>query len=336
MIKSFKVGILFKGQLFEEYSKAILNILNQNNFSAKFISEKDFDCDSIIIINPLNFLKLKFKKKIKYYGIQTEQLYLPNEYSIDTGFSNLVLLKMIINKYTAIFDWSYEAVKYIESIYPGKYFYLNHGFLTNFNESENSFDPKKEIYDICFLGWETGVDNRRQIILDNLKKKYTFFPKNKGVWGEEKRLAILQSKIILNIHFDHSLAFENPRFFEAFSLEKFLLSEDVFQSYPFEVGKHFDVFNEYNIYEKIDFYLNNSELRYKIAKNAKEKVKTLSLKNEFNKVINRMLLDKKTDTFKRKLKVFLLKFNFLNPLLFLYFRFRKAIRNFFKKKKVNG
>jgi hypothetical protein len=313
-----KIAVISKKKHFSVYREALVDSLKKCGYlveSVEYPDQISNDTKVVLIVNPIQFSDFKFKKKVSYYAIQTEQLISNTEYSIDSGFFNYLKIFLLLKKFNSFFDWSPGNVELMKKFHKN-YFYFP---FSTFPELKYKLPSQKEIYDIAFIGWDKGIDSRRKIILENIQSRYKIFPKFNNIWGEEKTLAILQSKILLNLHFDHSLAFESPRFFEYLYNKKFLLSENISNSYPFVENIDYASFNFKNIYEKIDFFLANQEEREKFILNGYLKSISNSMEINISIITNRISLDNVNVTPKRKLKNFIV-FNIRNTLIkrFLY------------------
>jgi hypothetical protein len=141
-------------------------------------------------------------------------------------------------------------------------------------------------YDVLFVGKPTGINNRREKILEKIDKKFKLYPKSYGLWGDEKRNAILSSKICLNIHFEFSYVFESPRIYEYIVNKRFVLSESIINSFPFEKGRHYETFNGFNLIDKINHFLDDEKSRIKIQNEAYQMASNFPLKNSVNDMIN--------------------------------------------------
>jgi hypothetical protein len=279
----FSVSIIGGSKYFTEYidliEKHFLELghtVNRNMSSG---------ADVYIVINPLfQRYKLNFSNKRSVYAcIQTEQLNSPT----DKGFlflnyrmtNNTVIRKL--KKFDLVFDWSRSNFnylnKYIDSV---RHLPYTRSEVNDLKESSGNIEYQ---YDLIFIGNYYGVDNRRKKILDRLKTKYNVYPKHEDLWGIDKINAIQRSKICLNIHYDHSIAFETNRLYEYMSLKKFVISEYIFDSFDLQDGNHFVSFNSIDdLIVKVSYYLENESERDRIANNAYNYL----MQNTFNKSFN--------------------------------------------------
>jgi hypothetical protein len=177
-------------------------------------------------------------------------------------------MKNVLRRFDSVFDFSRSNIEFIKA-FNRNVRHINFGYDSKYDFSKN----KDNMYDLVFIGSSSGVDNRRSNILDNLKERYKFFDKHEDIWRHEKYEAITNSKIALNIHFDHSVVFEPFRFFEYLSQRTLLITEITLDSYPFVDGVDYISINQNNYNQIIDFYLNSDTDREKIAINGYNKAK---------------------------------------------------------------
>ncbi len=141
--------------------------------------------------------------------------------------------------------------------------------------------PVEKKYDVVFIG--QNFENREEYLNYLLENGIDIKVFGKG-WKNSSRVSqtqmieiINQSKIVLNFSRsagNPNLKYLKGRIFEVTATGSFLLTEicEGLEEY-FEIGKDIDVFkNKIQLLEKVVFYLNNSDIREKMAHNAKEKV----------------------------------------------------------------
>ncbi|TYS60084.1 glycosyltransferase family 1 protein [Sutcliffiella horikoshii] len=282
-----------KGNHFIPYREALTEAVRSFGFEAEsfdFINH-DYKPDCFIVINPFQYETKDFRyDQYVYAGIQTEQL--PNEevYCFNMGEKNYKRLKKCINRYDFIFEWSPAIFRDLKKTYKHVYFFPHCNFDSLEYKESHKYEEGK--YDIFFAGWATGIDERRKKILELLCKRYNVYPKFQGLWGEEKEIAMMSSKICLNIHFDNSLVFESPRMYEFLSNKRFVLSEKISDSFPFVEGVDYDAFYVHNIFEKIDYYLAHPIERQKIALNGYDKALNMAMSNHIHLILERFLMEK--------------------------------------------
>ena len=165
-------------------------------------------------------------------------------------------------------------------------------FFDELTTSDLSAPVQEQKYDLLFIGEATGVDGRRERILNMLDRKYNLYPLKSNLWGEEKADAILNSKICLNLHFDNSLCCEYPRLGDYFANKKFVLSEKMYNFLPFIDGEDYVSFYEGQLCKTIDYYLANPNEAKLIASNAFDKFSKFSLDEKVDMLLSPLILEK--------------------------------------------
>jgi hypothetical protein len=302
-----KVAVVGRGSHFIPYREALVHSIRKFGFEAKGFEtlEYDYNPDVFLIINPIQYKNHRFNKRdFIYVGIQTEQISNGEVYCIEMGKKNYNKLKPCFREYDFIFEWSPTAYKYLKKKHDNVYFFPHCNFeaLQYYKKHPNI----EEKYDLLFIGWPTGIYNRREDLLKILSDRYNVYPKYEELWGEEKEKAILASKICLNIHFDNALVFESPRMYEYLANKKFVLTERISNSYPFIEGQDYDSFYIHNILDKIDYYLSNQQKREYIAQNGYNKINRFMLDEHIYLILERILLEKtvRANTKSIKTKIF--------------------------------
>ncbi|WP_413307855.1 glycosyltransferase [Bacillus sp. 1P10SD] len=287
-----RIAVIGKGNHFVPYRDALVNAINCFGFEAQGFDhiEYDFNPDVFLIINPFQFDYNNFKyQNYIYAGIQTEQIVNNEVYCLEMGLKNYKKLQKYIKKYDLMFEWSPSSYRFLSKRYDNIYFFPH----CNFNSMQyiDKYPTIEEKYDLFFIGWATGIHDRREKLLRLLTEHYNVFPKYE-IWGSEKEKAMLSSKICLNLHFDNCLVYESPRMYEYIANKRFVLTEKISDSYPFVEGEDYDSFYIHNMIQKIDFYLSNSEERNRIANNGFNKINKYMIDDNINILIERLLLEK--------------------------------------------
>ena len=282
------ICVVNKTKYFKEYSQALTRCLNEANYKTQLIEEIEYSHKpEIFIIVGAHLFKDKFKNynETIYIGIQTEQL--PTNQAgaklYSSGQYN-EFLKLYKN-YDILFDWSPVNYNSFKNQYPNIYF-SPHSYFREMEYFDTNASISGDEYDVLFVGKPTGINNRREKILEKIDKKFKLYPKSYGLWGDEKRNAILSSKICLNIHFEFSYVFESPRIYEYIVNKRFVLSESIINSFPFEKGRHYETFNGFNLIDKINHFLDDEKSRIKIQNEAYQMASNFPLKNSVNDMIN--------------------------------------------------
>lgn len=286
-----KIAVVGRSQLFEPYREALVRVINEIGFEAEGFEYINYDYkpDCFLIINPLMYNNEKLNTKDHIFAaIQTEQICTENVYCLDQGYKNLYRIMRTVPRYDMVFEWSKDSYCYLAEIFKHVY-YFPHSYFDELSSSEIIEEDK---YDLLFTGWPKGIDRRRERILDSLHGKYSFYPKYDNVWGSEKFKAMQESRICLNIHFDHGMVFESPRIYESLANKKFVLSEKIYDSTPFTAGEDYIDFHLNDLERKIDFYLSHEEERYRIAENGFNKVRNDRLEDNIWIIIDKVIQHK--------------------------------------------
>jgi hypothetical protein len=288
----FIVSILGGGEIFDEYIKLIENqflklghTVNRNLL---------FGADIYIVVNPLfQKHKIKFNNKRSVYAcIQTEQLNTHFEKGflfLNSRMSNRTSINKL-KKFDLVFESSRSNITYLSNFLSTIRF-LPYPFIDKSHciKASDYIEPE---FDLIFIGSPDGIDNRRKLILEKLKGEFNVYPKHYNLWGDEKTKAIQNSKICLNLHFDHSLSFEANRFYDYISLKKLVISEFVFDSSPLIDGEHYISFNSTeNLIDLVNFYLVNESDRDVIATKAHNLLLNYSSKKHFDILYNSLRVE---------------------------------------------
>lgn len=150
------------------------------------------------------------------------------------------------------------------------------------NKIENSNTNYE--YDIFFFG---AYNKRRLNILEKLNDKYKIYYSN-NIFGFHKKDIIYKSKIILNLHYYKDAVLETNRINEALQYNKIILSEksnytdkdtlDLYDELIIYFDEiHEDLSNIEQLYNKIDYILNNNiEINDKIINEKKNKLSEIT------------------------------------------------------------
>ena len=211
---------------------------------------------------------------------------------------NFILLK----DYIKVFDYIFTDLK-------GVKVFKNHDFnnVSYFPlfplqvSSYEKFNQAEKIYDMSFIGnLNDDIQVERAKYLYKIAKMSYKYKINltSNIYGDEYRQILSQSKIIFNLTIRSEL---NIRVFEAMNARSLLLLEEDNQEAEiyFKSGIHFVSYNENNLEEKIDFYLNNNFARNKIIDNAYEFVLKHNQQYFEKEIIIKMIFLANTKTKKR-------------------------------------
>jgi len=195
-------------------------------------------------------------------AVQTEQVPSPLQGALAFNTKHLASFINWSRHYDLVFEWSRSAVPVLERHHPAV-IHVPHGRLVL--GDDDPAGPDEEQFDLLFLGSLGAHEKRRRRILASLGRTFSTYPTDGGVWGASKVSALRSSRIVLNLHVEPSLRLESPRFFEALSMRRFLLSEGVADPYPFTSGKDFAEASLLDLEQVIGSYLSDASARSAIA-----------------------------------------------------------------------
>lgn len=251
-----RLALVFNGIYFIDYIESCIASLKKDKWKVKTHEQLPLDgeYDIILVVGIHLYPNMPFYRKSRVLGIQTEQLPISK--------TNDKRLNRNFKRYKAVYGYYEKIIEWNPSIYtadPRSNIFIPYGC------QKREIKDKKANYDILFVG-NVGGSSRRNRLLEKLTKKFNFYPDFSPGFGDRKNDAIHSSKICLNIHYYENCGFESPRIFDYLSRGAFVLSERVDSNYPFRAGIDFEDFSDdYELEEKIRFYLNNKEARQKIS-----------------------------------------------------------------------
>jgi hypothetical protein len=251
-----RIAIVAKFVYFDECREGICQGLKDLGYMAEIMSDIPASgyWDVVLVIGVHLFPEIPWMPHALVVGIQTEQMPV-NGVATGRLVRNQRRYDSVCGYYDHLFEWN-----------PDLYVLRNDGrtFLPYGCVAEPYEDIGKN-YDLAFIG-NVGGSERRETLLEQLRHQFNFYPDYSPGFGDRKKQAIRESRILLNIHFYDGAGFESPRMFDYLSLGAFVLSERTASSYPFAKGVDFDDFGSVDdLVQKIRFYLKNNELREKIA-----------------------------------------------------------------------
>ena len=307
-----KFAIVANGNYFSEGRDFIVKTIRSFGFEAEgfdnFESFREYDPTCVLVIGVTMQPKPNDKSKI-WVAFQSEQLYNKKTGGIHQTPGWLKKTIPYIKKYDIIIDHSKTNAETLEKI-------INKNQKKNilvtplFGVTTKAFDEidyEKE-YDILFVGWHSRLKNclysRRDAILNALAEKYNVYPPSNNLWGEKKQEAIRKSKICLNLHYEEARFMETARLWDYFSNHAFVMSDRIYDPYPFVQDEDYCSFFLTDIEEKIDYYLAHDEERRKIADNAFKKVSELSDNTDaVSLLIDAVLLEADKRNYKNEVKI---------------------------------
>jgi hypothetical protein len=272
-------------------SRTIQFLLFLNNINSEIVFNIDIRKNNLFIILFPHKVKIFPKNYICY---QLEQK------DISKWINNRYLLAILNSKLT--WDYSTSNInKFDENIKKkiklfkipliSYYFFkpdIYNKYITN-NEKNENITCKNEIYDILFFG---HMNERRHKIINYIMKKLNNkykFHYITGLYGDALFEKILQSKIVLNIHYYEGSILETCRINEILSCNKLVISElpDISdienKNYYNDLIIYYDNIND--LINKIIFYLENKEI-YDLKINNNKKFIDNNLEQYKNEILN--------------------------------------------------
>jgi hypothetical protein len=250
-------------------AKSIGYMLNKLNLQYNIVLEITDDDVKLNTDNPNEIYIILFPQTLKIFPDVNKYIIYQLEQYKQSTWINDEYKKKIEN---SLFTWEYSLENYnnFDPEYKKKIFYLPIPIINiNYENITTSYK-----YDILFVG---APNNRRKNIIRELKKKYKvlFLAKT---FNNDLYDLMDQTKIILNLHYYKNAILETTRLNEALFNNKIIISElpdenDTLNKNFYENNIIFideikdDLSNINNLFEKIDFYLDDKNYNTKISKN---------------------------------------------------------------------
>lgn len=192
--------------------------------------------------------------------------------TMNENYSSSLIEKIKLCNYTFCAIWdSYLAAKKIGG---DKVFFLQEGY----DQTSNFPIETKYLYDVCFIG---GLRNRRYEY-----EKAIGFKVIQNAYGKEHSLIVSQTKINLNF----TEGGTSDRTYKVLASKGFLLTEPwTSMKNDFTIGQDFDVFtNVDELKNKIAYYLEHEDERFKIAEHGYLTVQKFDRINWAKQIINKL------------------------------------------------
>lgn len=292
---TLKIAVVAEGKFFDDYRNALVREIEKQGFTAQGFDYINYDYkpDAFVVIGIHKYGRFKRYNDFIYCGIQTEQLPTRQSGGRLFGSDKLIEFYKHYREYDVIFEWSSQIFAKLSSTRKNIVYFPYSSFDEICYRRELTHKTWGEMgYDILFVGAPTGIQNRRAALLDRLRKNFAVYPKCSGLWGKEKELAILDSRICLNMHFEFAAYCEYPRLFEYLSNNKFMLSEQISDSAPFIDGEHFVSFYESNMIERVGYYLSKPEEASAIAEKGYRRTQEYHLSKTIHRLLVPIILEK--------------------------------------------
>ena len=189
------------------------NEITSNEFGINDVI--DNDNYNYIVICPQSFKELPYFYVAYQMEQKTSKWFTPNYLEI-------------LNNSHSVLDYSTENIKHLadKELHWQQFFYAPIGGIPNYKsfleEVGYNIVPQEEKYDVLFYG---SICERRQKIINELSKSLHIHVVS-NCFGEELISKILNSKVVVNIHYYEDAILETTRIYEILSLGVPVVSED--------------------------------------------------------------------------------------------------------------
>lgn len=306
--------IFVKHYIFKENAICLKESIRRQGYECQLTDKFDYNTSDFYIIFGSHDLIEKMPNNYIIYQLEQSSVGYYNEKDefIDNNHKtfNKKYIEILQNAYQ-IWDYSYENITFFNKINQEldkkincKYVPLCYSdYLTQTSIKKNE---DKNI-DILFFG---SLNNRRKKILNKLKQKKLNIEIYSNLMGEEKISKILNSKIILNLHFYEKSLLETHRINHLLANNSFVISELSRDNIENNNYQNSVIFCKYNdiITTCLNWLNKEKEERDKIAKQGNDWVKQLDIIKYISEDLEK-ISSKKVSSKKRKNK----KINYYYP-----------------------
>lgn len=272
----FRVAIGWRSEVFSDYGERLLAALADSGATTVRLSGgAQMPVHAVVLVGVHKYRKGEMRllgRQAVVCGIQTEQLTSRVQGARTFGSRHVYAVTEAVAEADIVVDWHESGREVLRKLHP-HVVHIPHGGYLDWATGEKRV--RKE-HDVLFLGTASPT-SRRGRILAALQRQFSFYPRHQGIWGEEKLYAMDSSRILLNLHYEASLVFESPRFFEALSRGMCVLSEGVANSHPLREGIDFVPLNVMNMASVISDALDNEPLRLRVANAGQQRALEFSL-----------------------------------------------------------
>jgi len=267
-------------------SRTIQFLLFLNNIHSEIVFNVDIRKNNLFIILFPHKVKIFPKNYICY---QLEQK------DISKWINNRYLLAILNSKLT--WDYTISNINKFDETIKKKIKLFKIPLISYYcfkPDIYNKYIDKNEVYDLLFFG---HMNERRYKIINYIKKKLNNkykFQYITGLYGDALFEKILQSKIVLNIHYYEGSILETCRINEILSCNKLVISElpDISdienKNYYNDLIIYYE--NIDDLIDKITFYLDNKEI-YDLKINNNKKFIDNTLEQYKNEIIEYIKID---------------------------------------------
>jgi len=266
----FVVEVIGDGEFFVPYRDALVAGLRDAGAAAqghRSLSEagNGEQPHAVVVIGPHDHLLRNERRRLKgavLAAVQTEQIPGGSQGGFSLSTKRLADYLVWSPAYDIVFEWSRAAVATLRPLGP-PVVHLPHGRLVL---GEATPDPSLERFDLLFLGGLGGLDKRRRALMRAFEVDHSVHPATFGTaWGAAKVAALRESRLVLNLHTESSLAFASPRFFETLTHHRPLVSEGVADPWPFVPDVDYLEAGLPGLATTVRLALSDPELRHRIA-----------------------------------------------------------------------
>ena len=270
--------VIVTDELISSIAENLKYILNRLEYDAEIIYDKNtYDYINV----PLNYIFIiTVNLDVPTDLLPKMYIFYQIEQTNNPDFNNN---KTLLERSYAIWDFSIKNRQRYNNIDLKKIYYLPMPCTNNINESHASYIR----YDILFYG---TFNVRCLNILNLLKQKYDIYFSDNLINERDKYIS--QSKIIINLHYYKDACLETCRINEILKFNKLCISEKAHPDDYYNQNKYEnlilyvdeisdDMKNIDNLYEMIDYYLDDSNYNKKIEEN-KSRIDDLCNKSIFH------------------------------------------------------
>lgn len=198
-----------------------------------------------------------------------------------------------LRRYIKNYDYIVDVSNYNSGIYKelGRKidFIIPTAYHENFKFSSKS--AQKNQYECLFFG--RYKDKPRRIkILNYLTRFNSFYPKFESIYDQKLKSAIVQSRIVINIHQSNMNFPEWLRIMLGMANKKLVISESISHISPLVANKHIVISNWRAMPKRIQYFLKHQREYKKITKQGYNFIKKKYRMDRFIKEFSRLILHK--------------------------------------------
>lgn len=286
----FRVSLVSTSHFFSDYTEALAQALTAQGVTAS--AHEDFSSalsrqPHALVVVGIHLADLKSLKRSRrrslLVGVQTEQVTSLPVGARNLGTDRLRKILPTLRHLDLVVDWHRTTVAPLSRKHPWVLHLPHGGFSTSTQPSDR---PKS--HDLVFIGGVPSGSRRAQILQD-LSSRFSIYPRSHDLWGDEKWRAIDASRVVLNLHQERSQVFESPRFFEALGRKATLVSEGVFDPYPFRPQVDFVQTTTLRMASVIEELLSDETRMHSLGESGYERARAFSIDRSAQALLGHML-----------------------------------------------